>query len=294
MSYTPCRDRTFSLQLAPEYEYQFWYSLHWLKHLLERLGREPTLALYAGAFLDYDEELLVQILSSGWETVESDAEEDVEGQVSDHLRELFPQPVEGISDQEARDLLEDTPPFRQIHQYLPDLNVKRESTTYEALHLFRDGLALLAENLTGSYGKQGELLLYDAMLAELSGEPEPRMSAREYLSKRQARFTSEPDEPNMHSAGLEVEFIRGSESEVVTRVTECEWARYYRERHPSVGYMLACALDNAVYGWINDRIRLQRTVTLMEGGTECDFRVYAIQDHTARGGPEGDPSGSRD
>lgn len=292
MSYMPCPERTFSLRLAREYEYHFWYSLHWLKHLLERLGRGATLALYAGAFLDYDEELLVQILSSGWEAVESDAEEDVEGQIADHLRELFPQPVEGISGQEARDLLEDMPPFRQIRRYLPDLNVKRESTTYEALHLFRDGLALLAENLTGSYGKQGELLLYDTMLAELSGEPEPRMSAREYMLKRQARFTSEPDEPDMHSAGLEVEFVRGSESEVVTRVVECEWARYYRERHPSVGYMLACALDNPVYQWINDRIRLQRTVTLMEGGTECDFRVYAIPDHEARGGSEGNLSSS--
>lgn len=289
MSYIPCRKRTFSLRLAPQYGYHFWYSLHWLRHLLERLGREPTLALYEDAFRGYDQELLVQILSSGWEAVENEAGEDVEGQVADHLKELFPQPVEGISDQEAKDLLENAPPFRQIRQYLPDLNVKRESTTYEALHLFRDGLALLAENLTGRYGKQGELLLYDTMLAELSGEPETRMSAGEYLAKRQARFTSEPDEPNMHSAGLEVAFIRGSESEVVTRVIECEWARYYRERHPDVGYMLACALDNAVYRWINDQIRLQRTVTLMEGGAECDFRVYAIQDRPARGGSESNP-----
>jgi hypothetical protein len=81
----------------------------------------------------------------------------------------------------------------------------------------------------------------------------------------------------MHSVGLEVEFIRGSETEVVTRVTECEWARYYRERYPQVGYMLACALDNAVYRSFKSRIRLQRDSTLMERGTECDFRVYAIE-----------------
>ena len=48
------------------------------------------------------------------------------------------------------------------------------------------------------------------------------------------------------------------------------------ERHPRVGYMLACALDNAAYRSFNDQIRLQRTSTLMEGGSECDFRVYAL------------------
>ena len=81
----------------------------------------------------------------------------------------------------------------------------------------------------------------------------------------------------MFSAGLEVELVRGSEQEVVTRVKECEWARYYRERHPQVGFMLACSADNAAYESFNDRIRLQRTQTLMEGGAECDFRVYAFQ-----------------
>ncbi len=117
------------------------------------------------------------------------------------------------------------------------------------------------------------MIAYDTMLDEVSEGPEPRVSVKEFMSKRQARFTSGPDEPNMYSAGLEVEFIRGSKTEVVTRVTECEWARYYRECHPKVGYMLACGLDNAVYRSFNSRIRLQRTSTLMEGGTECDFRV---------------------
>ena len=82
----------------------------------------------------------------------------------------------------------------------------------------------------------------------------------------------------MHSAGLEVELIRGSDKEVVTRVTECEWAPYYLERHPRVGYLLACSHDNAAYSSISDRVRLQRTSTLMEGGQECDFRVYALEE----------------
>ncbi|HSR33369.1 MAG TPA: L-2-amino-thiazoline-4-carboxylic acid hydrolase [Anaerolineae bacterium] len=274
----PCRERRFPLWLASEFEYHHWYSLHWLKHLLERLGREHTLALWEDAFRAYDEELLVQILSTGWEAVEESETEDAEEQVSASLAELFAAPVEGVTSEKAREILQNTPPFQQIRQQLPALNVRRESTTYEALHLFRDGLALITELLIDRYGKQGELIAYDTMLGELSAGPEPRVSVEDFMSKRAARFSSEPNELNMHAAGLEVEFIRSSGLEVVTRVTECEWARYYRERHPQVGYMMACALDNAVYRSLNDRIRLQRTITLMEGGTGCDFRVYAVEE----------------
>jgi hypothetical protein len=71
--------------------------------------------------------------------------------------------------------------------------------------------------------------------------------------------------------------VRGSETEVVTLVKECEWARYFQERHPGVGYLLACSLDNAAYESFNQRIHLQRSYTLMEGGEMCDFRVYAAE-----------------
>jgi hypothetical protein len=81
----------------------------------------------------------------------------------------------------------------------------------------------------------------------------------------------------MFTAGLQIELIRASDNEVVTLVKECEWARYFRGRHPRLGYLLACSLDNAMYGAFNKRIRLQRTYTLMEGGSECDVRMYAVE-----------------
>jgi hypothetical protein len=277
MSYIPCHERTFALRLAPRYEYNFWYYLLWLKQLLHRLGHQHTLAVWEEAFRDYDQELLVQILSSGWQETEESETEDVEKKLSDTLTELFPSPVEGISSKDAKVLLEANPPFRQIRQRLPTLNVQRQSSTYEALHLFHDPLALLAEALLDRYGKEGELVAYDAMLEEWPRGEEPSMSVEEFMTKRQARFGSGPEEPDIFSAGLEVELIRSSATEVVTRVTECEWARYFRERHPSVGYLLACSIDNAAYRCYNDRLRLQRTTNLMEGGTQCDFRVYATQ-----------------
>ena len=98
------------------------------------------------------------------------------------------------------------------------------------------------------------------------------------MKLRAERFSTEPDEPDMFSAGLEVDLIRASETEVVTQVKECEWARYYQEHHRRIGYMLACSLDNAAYKSFDPRIRLQRTCTIMEGGEFCDFRVYALDE----------------
>jgi hypothetical protein len=277
MSYVPCSERTFELRLASEMEYHAWHYLNWLKHLLERLGREPALALWQDAFDTYDEELLLQILATGWEAIAEDERHDVAQGLSEVVDELFPAAVEGVSAAQARAILARTPPFRQIGQHLPEVNVKRQITAYEALHLFRHGLACLAEALIKRYGKQGELMAYDALLEEWPPSPEPRTSVKDFMSRRAARFASEPQEADIFSAGLEVEFVRASDNEVVTRVVECEWARYFLERHPSVGYLLACSLDNAAYRSFNDRLRLQRRSTLMEGGPACDFRVYALE-----------------
>ncbi len=276
MSYTPCCERTFPLRLGEEFEFHYYYYLSWLKHLLERLGRECTLAIWQQAFADFDAALLSNLLSEGWEAIDGDEEADAEQIVASLMAEVFPLTVERVSPDEARHIVDGTPPFPQIRRRFSTLNMQRETTTYEALHLFRDGLALLAESLIDRHGKQGEFIAYDAMLAELSTADIPEQAIADFMATRQARFSSEPDVADMFSAGLQVELIRASESEVVTLVKECEWARYFRERHPRVGYLLACGLDNAMYGAFNERIRLQRTATLMEGGDSCDFRVYAV------------------
>jgi hypothetical protein len=276
MTTIPCRERTFELSLSAEVPYHAWRYLSWLKHVLERLGRQAALDLWVDALDDYDDLLLLDILSTGWEEFEADETPCTEGQLRDVAVELFNTPVEGMIPGQVRAILENTPPFAHIRRRFPNLNVRRQVTTYDALHLFHDSLALLVEKLIERYGKQGELIAYDALLEQCSPSAAPRMSVEEYLSQRAARFRSSPGKPDMFTAGLEVELVRASDTEVVTLVTECEWARYYQERHPSVGYLLACSLDNAAYRSINGRLRLQRTSTLMEGGDACDFRVYAV------------------
>jgi hypothetical protein len=152
-------------------------------------------------------------------------------------------------------------------------NVWKEMTAYEALHLGLDGKALLTEALVRFHGKQGKLIAYDLLR-------ERRVEAMEgetgSVADFRSAFTSEPESANIFTAGLEVEIVHLSERELVQHVGECEWSRYFRERHPQVGYLLACSTDEVAHRTYNDRLRLQRTSTLMEGGNVCDFRIYAI------------------
>ena len=78
------------------------------------------------------------------------------------------------------------------------------------------------------------------------------------------------------SATLTTEVISTSNREIVMHVKECEWARYFRENHPTVGYLMSCSTDEAAYKTANKNIRMQRTGSIMEGNEICDFRVYAV------------------
>ena len=276
MEYIPCKDRVFPLQLAPEYGEFYETYIYWLKHLLERLGREPTLKIWQVAFNDYDDILLSDILSTGWEQVINSEPIDIQIEIATLINEVFPGAVDGVSGEQAKEIIDTTPPFKQINANLSHIDVIKQITTFNALHLFFDGLALLTETLIDLHGKQGELIAYDALLEQWTERQPNTIDAAEFMKLRAARFSSEAGEPDMFSAGLEVEFIHVSDTEVVTQVKECEWARYYQERHPRVGYLLACSLDNAAYQSFNQRIRLQRSSTIMEGAQICDFRVYTL------------------
>ncbi len=274
MNDLPCRERTFSIRFVRVFEEHYTHRIRWLRHFLERLGRDHTLAMWRDVFQDYDAKLLMRILDTGWEeTLENQAEE-MEERITEFVATQFPAPVEGVSGKEAREVIDCMPPFKQIRERFPTLDVRREITAYETLHLFSDGLALIVEEMIERYGKEGELIVYDAMLEYLSTRGTREIEVEEFMARRVAQYS---DQPERVKAWLKTELVKGTDSEAITRVTECEFARYYRENHPRAGNLLHCSKDNATYRLSNKRIRLQRQTTLMEGGTECDFRVYALE-----------------
>jgi hypothetical protein len=237
------------------------------------LGHDCTLAVWQDVYHVFDDELLLRILTTGWNEVAQDESADVEESIGELLPEIFPLSIEGVSREKARQLVEKMPLISRVTRTFPSLNVWRESTAYEALHLRLDGLARLTEALLRFHGKQGELIAYDVLREERIRAGGGRTgSVADFI----ADFTSEPEEANLFTAGLEIESVHASEREVELVIKECEWARYFQERHPQVGYLIACSTDEVAYRAFNEGLRMQRTSTLMEGGKVCDFRIYAI------------------
>lgn len=280
MSYVSCRDRRFPLRLEEldarvRKSYAFW-----LNHLVERIGASATRQLWNGAFEKYDSEFLHKILASGWQAAQGTGlHEGAPSPVNMQGEHLGPE-ADGMSAPEAQSLIEGTPPLLQIGERFPDVRVERETSAYESLHLSAHGVALLSEALIDSYGKQGELIAYDVISTQ-------RRELGQRIGGRTTDFFRFLDEgsgtPDVFSAGLELENVKVSPTEHITLVKECEWARYFQERHPNVGYLVACSTDEAFARGFHESIRLVRTSTLMEGGMECDFRYYsfgAVPDET--------------
>jgi len=273
LNFIPCPKRHFPFRINFVSLYATY--LRWLRHLSERLGRENTLSIWENTFTDYDEKFTMSILSSGWQKGNPDETNQLEAKAEALIEEFFPPSDSALTRSEVRNILEETPPIRQIKHPFSTHTIEKESNTYEALHIRFDGLAYLAESLIDKYGKQGEFIVYDLIKeGRLAASPENTGSVEDFIKN----FTSEVKTPNLFTAGLEMEVISKSEREALVFVRECEWARYYQERHPRVGYLMACSTDEAAYRAFNPNLRLQRTETIMEGSDKCDFRIFAVDE----------------
>lgn len=80
---------------------------------------------------------------------------------------------------------------------------------------------------------------------------------------------------NVWSAGgsLGIETVGKSEDRLEFNVTRCRYAEYFKELGlPELGYLFHCNRDFAMVEGFNPELRLERTQTIMEGASHCDFR----------------------
>ena len=198
MDYIPCPKRRFPYRINFLTLYTSY--LRWLRHLMERLGEQNTLLLWKETFADYDDQVLLSILSSGWHEVETDEIHPIEATAEAWINEFLSSSGFELSNAEVRNIIENTPPITQIKQLFSSKTVEKEISAFDALHIRFDGCACLAEALIDKYGKQGELIVYDLMtegrLASSKGETG---SVEAFIES----FTSDSDTPNLFTAGLE-------------------------------------------------------------------------------------------
>lgn len=72
---------------------------------------------------------------------------------------------------------------------------------------------------------------------------------------------------------LEVDMLEESTTRVHYNVTRCKYAEMYREMGlDEIGGILSCGRDGTFCTGFNPKIKLDRTQTIMQGASHCDFR----------------------
>jgi hypothetical protein len=136
--------------------------------------------------------------------------------------------------------------------------------------LYAHGPELLSEGQIDAYGKESELIAYDVLSSD-------RLAMRRRMGGAVAEFFrlsgGEYARPGICSAGLEIKRISISQTEYITLIKEWEWARYFRERHPRVGYLMACITDEAFAGGFQRTIANAATIDAHGGRRRVRFPV---------------------
>jgi len=267
-------DRRFDVPISWEVNEQLGTYATLYRHLMERIGVEETTAIWNALPAEPDD-LMKQILAY---EVGKEEEPCASDELTEEVQDIFASPLRGVDAESAGAFLLSHPPFSWLQEAQSELQGVLSLTTYEALHLFRDALARICEETIARFGKAGELMVYDALNEEWRSVITEKMPGADFMKRRLARYKNPPKTLDIFGAGLDVELKSGDEKEILAHVTTCEWARYFLERHPSVGYLLACSVDDPVYRLQTDGVRFQRRCTLMEGGEYCEFRFYAVDE----------------
>jgi hypothetical protein len=72
---------------------------------------------------------------------------------------------------------------------------------------------------------------------------------------------------------LTTEIVENTETTFEVKITECLWAKAYREADAAeIGYATICHPDYAMCQAFNPNIRMIRTKTLMQGDDHCNHR----------------------
>ncbi|HUL63175.1 MAG TPA: L-2-amino-thiazoline-4-carboxylic acid hydrolase [Burkholderiaceae bacterium] len=77
---------------------------------------------------------------------------------------------------------------------------------------------------------------------------------------------------------LEIKMLEATDTKLDFNVTRCRYAEFYKELGlPELGYLFHCNRDFAMVQGFSSAVRLERTQTVMEGASHCDFRFTTKQ-----------------
>ena len=99
---------------------------------------------------------------------------------------------------------------------------------------------------------------------------------------------SKGKDPWTRGGALEMEVLEDSQVHVSFNVTRCRYAEMYRELGmDDLGFIFSCGRDGALSSGFNPRLKLERTQTIMEGASHCDFRYTQARESEEDGASSG-------
>jgi hypothetical protein len=138
-------------------------------------------------------------------------------------------------------------------------------------------LVPLVRNLQAELGEERANAIVRKALGDLYREYGEKwwrtQGARNFGEKMASAF-------DMFAAGdaLSYEVVKQAPDAFEVNVTECLYARFYKEiGAPELGFLLTCSSDFPMTEGFGTDVQLTRTQTIMQGASHCDFR-YVLKE----------------
>lgn len=268
MSYVYCRDRKAVCEISA-----FLLSaghLDWLMKLAERFGSISIEKIVNSHEISVNRNELSNLFN-GWELSQNQTE-DSKIVFENQLSEWFVQNT--VSNDNAttyKKWLYNILPIDHILNTYGSNIFRKVFSAYDFLKILFSTRAIFAVKLIAIYGKEAELVIYDywkdTRFNSIKGQT---VTISELIDD----FTAPLPDHSIIAAAQEIEVIGKNDNEAIIHVKECEWARYFNDHYPSIGYLFSCSCDEIGLRGLNENIRFLRTKTLMQGDSYCNAYIY--------------------
>ena len=132
-------------------------------------------------------------------------------------------------------------------------------------------LAPVLDALGQAFGREAVMDITRRTIADIAREQGRELA--EQLGASDLGAFAQGIEPWSRNGSLELRILDQDESQFSFDVTRCRYAELYRELGMvELGAILSCNRDAAFIEGFNSAVRLNRTQTILEGATHCDFR----------------------
>ena len=132
-------------------------------------------------------------------------------------------------------------------------------------------LAPILEALGQAFGKQAVLEITRRTIADIARRQGRELA--EQLGRNDLGAYSESLEPWTRNGAWELRVLNQSQTHLDFDVTRCRYAELYHQLGlAELGSILSCNRDASFIEGFNSAIHLDRTQTIMQGASHCDFQ----------------------